>query len=128
MTVEFTNLETLAEKNRDLMLSDDLATQKSGYENATPEEILHRLTEVAETYAVLAPTLPANLQYSAKKEIEFFLSIYQDKLKKSSQIHKLPQIQESVHSLSNCAGAILDELLNSKKHHHLQTFEIARAM
>lgn len=127
MTVDFTNLETLAQAELDWTLSEIFATQASQYQNATAEEILNLLAEVAETYAILAPTLPQNLEYSARKEIEFFLSLYQDKRNRLSYFQKPQHSPESVRSLSYCAGGILDELLTLKKGHYLPTFKIARA-
>lgn len=127
MTVDFTNLEILAQAELDWTLSEIFATQASQYQNATPEEILNLLAEVAETYAILASTLPQNLEYSARKEIEFFLSLYQDKRNKLSYFQKSQHSQESVRSLSYCAGGILNELLSLKKGHYLPKFKIVRA-
>ncbi len=127
MTVDFTNLEILAQTELEWTLGEIFATQALEYQNATPEEILNRLAEVAENYTILAPTLPQNLEYSARKEIEFFLSLYQDKRNKLSYFQKPQYSQESVRSLSYCAGGILEELLTLKKGHYLPTLKIARA-
>ncbi|MFB2918830.1 MULTISPECIES: hypothetical protein [Aerosakkonema] len=125
MTVQFTDLEILAQHGLDLKPIEVLAKQVLQYQDATPQEILELLEEVAHSYAVLAPTLSPNLRYSARKEIEFFAFLYQDSLKKLTNPHKVRESQESVQSLSHCVRAIVDDLLNSKKCQTLQTFEIA---
>ena len=127
MTVQFTDLEALAQLGFDLTPIDVLAKQALQYHDAPPEEILELLEEVAQTYVVLAQTLSPKLRYSARKEIEFLAFLYQDSLRKSTSPHKVQNSQESVLSLSHSVCAIVNELLNSKKCQALQIFQIVRA-
>ena len=78
---EFRDLEALAQQDIDSMLLQELAAKKPQYQDAIPEEILDLLEEAAETYAIMAPALPPGLGNTAKKEIEFFISLYQDRIK-----------------------------------------------
>lgn len=126
MTVQFTELEALVQPDLDINPVEVMAARTRQYQDATPEEIFDFLQDVAETYALLEPTLSPKLRNSAKQEIEFFLSLYQDSLQRTSHLQKAPQSQGSVKFLSQCAYAIVNELLNSKKYYKLPTFEIAK--
>ncbi len=95
MTVDFRDLEALAFQNLDLPLFEVLASRKKQYQDATPEEILDLLEEAAQTYAIVAPTLPSCLQNSAKKEIAFFLELYFDNLI-NSRTTQNPQLPENM--------------------------------
>jgi hypothetical protein len=80
MTVDFRELEALAFQNLDLPLFKVLASRQEQYQDVTPAQILDLLEEAAQSYAIVAPTLPFCLQNIARKEIEFFLELYLDSL------------------------------------------------
>ena len=86
MTVEFRELKAFAEQNPNLTLSETLESKRQQYTDVIPEEILELLEEAFETYAMLAPSLPPTLQDIAVKEIDFFMSLYQDKSRDSIHI------------------------------------------
>jgi hypothetical protein len=94
MTVDFRDLEALAFQNLDLPLFKVLASRQEQYQNVTPAEILDLLEEAAQTYAIVAPTLPSCLQKTARKEIAFFLELYVDSLINSG-ITQNPQPPEN---------------------------------
>jgi len=94
MTVDFRDLEALAFQNLDLPLFKVLASRQEQYQNVTPAEILDLLEEAAQTYAIVAPTLPSYLQNTARKEITFFLELYVDSLINSGIIQN-PQPPEN---------------------------------
>ncbi|HAA31814.1 MAG TPA: hypothetical protein DCE56_34095 [Cyanobacteria bacterium UBA8553] len=96
MTVEFRELKALAEQNTDLPLSETLESKRQQYMDVIPEEILELLEEALETYALLAPSLPSALQDIAVKEIEFFMSLYQDKSRDALQIQNLHSLQKII--------------------------------
>ncbi len=93
MTVDFNDLKELCEQDLSLPLSEVLARRASQYRDVTPEAILPLLEQAAQTYEVMAPTLPQRLRSIARKEIEFFLSLYKEKFSKyrPSQKLQLPQ-------------------------------------
>ena len=95
MTVDFRYLEALAFQNLDLPLFKVLASRQEQYQDVTPEEILDLLEEAAQTYAIVAPTLPCCLQNSARKEIGFFLELYLDSLI-NSRTRQNPQPRENM--------------------------------
>ena len=94
MTVDFREIKALAGQNTDLTLSETLESKRPQYRDVIPEEILELLEESLETYAMLAPSLPPTLQDIAVKEIEFFMSLYQDKSKDSLHIQNLQPHQK----------------------------------
>ncbi len=94
-TVNFTDLEALTCQNLDLPLFNVLASRREQYLDVTPAEILDLLEEAAQTYAIVAPTLPSCLKNRAKKEIAFFLELYLDSLM-NSQTTQNPQPPENV--------------------------------
>lgn len=94
MTVEFRELKALAEQNPDWALSETLESKRQQYMDVIPEEILELLEEALETYAMLAPSLPPTLQDIAVQEIEFFMSLYQDKSRESLQLQNLQPLQK----------------------------------
>ncbi len=77
------DLKALDERDFGFTTSEFLAARIAQYKDVMPEEIFDLLEEASETYALLAPTLSSHLQSMARKEIEFFRSLYQDTLKKS---------------------------------------------
>lgn len=91
MTVDFRELEALALQNLDLPLFKVLASRQEQYQDVTPAEILDLLEEAAQSYAIVAPTLPSCLQNSAKKEIAFFLELYLDSLTRNTQNSQPPE-------------------------------------
>ncbi len=92
--MEFRELKALAEQNPDSTLSETLESKRQQYMDVIPEEILELLEEALETYAMLAPSLPPMLQDIAVQEIEFFISLYQDKSRDSLQIQNLQPLQK----------------------------------
>ena len=126
MNAQFTELEALVQPELDINPVEVMAARTRQYQDATPEEIFDFLQAVAEPYALLEPKLSPKLRHSAKKEIEFFLSLYQDSLVRTSYFQKAQQSQDSVKFLSQCAYAIVKELLNSKNCYKLSTFEIPK--
>jgi hypothetical protein len=95
MTVNFRDLEALAFKSLDLPLFNVLASRQKQYQDVTPAQILDLLEEAAQTYAIVAPTLPSCLKNSAKKEIAFFLELYLDTLT-NSPTRQNPQLAETM--------------------------------
>ncbi len=93
--MDFNDLESLVEQDFSSIPAQVLETKTAQYWDAIPEEILDLLEEAAETYSVVAPTLPNRLQNTAKKEMEFFLSLYKEKVKHSPTNHK-PQPSQKV--------------------------------
>lgn len=83
MTAEFSDLEILAQQNIDLQSTKDMQTWD--YQDASLEEIVDLLEEVSEPFALLAPSLPPQLQQSARKEIEFLTSLYQQRIAELQQ-------------------------------------------
>jgi hypothetical protein len=79
--MEFRDLEAVAEQDLSLMPAWELEARTSQYQDAIPEEILDLLEEAVETYDILAPALPPRLQNTARKEIDFLISLYENKIK-----------------------------------------------
>ncbi|MCA1993494.1 MAG: hypothetical protein LDL41_15855 [Coleofasciculus sp. S288] len=104
MTVDVKDIEPLAEEELGSNLSEVLAAKIPQYQDAVPEEILDLLEEAAETYAVLASKLPYRLKNSARKEIEFFLSLYQTKIRESRPLQHPQPPQKILQLLSHCAS------------------------
>lgn len=100
MSVDFRDLETLAQQNLDSTLSEALASREEQYQDASPEEILELLEEATETFCPLAPKLPPYLQDTARKEIDFFMALYQDINRHSLQIQNPQPPQKIVNLLS----------------------------
>lgn len=92
--MEFRELKALAEQNPDWTLSETLESKRQQYMDVIPEEILELLEEALETYAMLAPSLSPTLQDIAVQEIEFFMSLYQDKSRDSLQVQNLQPLQK----------------------------------
>jgi hypothetical protein len=101
MTVEFRDLKTLAEQDIGLSLSEALALRRLQYEDVIPEEILDLLEEAAETYATLAPVLSDQLRKIARKEIDFFISLYQNKIRQHYYTQN-PQPPQKILQLLSC--------------------------
>lgn len=116
MNVEFKDLEALAKADFNSPLSEVLAERVIQYQNATPEEILDFLEEAVETYTASAPKLP--LRDITEKEIEFFVSVYENSLK------RFPHTRNR-DFLSNRACKIADNILILNKPPHRQIYEIA---
>lgn len=102
MTVDFGDLKALAEADLDSTLSEALAARIPQYQDVIPEEILDLLEEAAETYTPLAATLPHHLQKTARKEIEFLMTLYQDKIRDSLHIKNPQPPQKILQILSSC--------------------------
>ena len=83
MTTEFNELEILAQQNIDLQSTKDMQTWE--YQDASLDEIVDLLEEVSEPFALLASSLPPELQQSARKEIEFLTSLYQQRIAELQQ-------------------------------------------
>lgn len=97
------DFKALAHQELDLPLSEALAEKTQQYQDVVPEEVLDLLEEAVETYVVLEPTLPNNLRRNARKEIEFFLTLYKDKIKKYFHIQN-PQPPQKIRRLLSCFG------------------------
>lgn len=97
------NFKALADQVLDLPVSEALAEKTQQYQDVVPEEVLDLLEEAVETYVVLEPTLPNNLRRNAKKEIEFFLTLYKEKIKKYFHISN-PQPPQKIRQLLGCFG------------------------
>lgn len=95
MIGDIENLKPVDEEEFDLKLSEVLAARVKQYQDAVPEEILDLLEEAAETYAILAPLLPQRLGKAARKEIEFLVSLYKEKLRKFFHIQN-PQLPHNI--------------------------------
>jgi hypothetical protein len=80
MTVDFKDLKVLEEQDFSLTLSEVLEARALQYKDVILEEILNLLEEASEVYRSLEPTLPAHLRDTARKEIEFFLWLYQESM------------------------------------------------
>lgn len=85
---EFRDLEALAQQHLEWTLTDVLAKQMWQYHDASLEEIFDLLEGVKEAFTLLAPSLPPHLQQSAKQEIEFFTTLYRNRLNYSLQVAK----------------------------------------
>jgi hypothetical protein len=83
MILAFKDLKALDEQVFRETISEVLATRKLQYQDVISEEIFDLLEEASVTYSLLAPALSHHLRDMARTEIEFFLSLYQDSLKKS---------------------------------------------
>lgn len=103
MMADSKDFKDLAHQELILPLSEALAEKSHQYQDVIPEEVLDLLEEAVETYVVLEPTLPNNLRRNAKKEIEFFLTLYKEKLKKYFQITN-PQPPQKISRLLACFG------------------------
>ncbi len=98
------DLKALAYQELNLPLAEALKAKTQQYQDVIPEEVLDLLEEAVETYIVLEPTLPNQLRRSARKEIEFFLTLYKEKLKKYFHIPN-PQPPQKILRLLSCFGA-----------------------
>jgi len=99
MNMDFRELEAVADQDFGLILEVP-AERTSQYQDAIPEEILDLLEEAVETYDIVRPTLSQRLRKIAKKEIEFLISLYRDKIKNSQSQHKLQPPQKIIQLLS----------------------------
>lgn len=97
------DFKTLAHQEFELPLSEALAEKRHQYQDVIPEEVLDLLEEAVETYVVLEPTLPNNLRRNARKEIEFFLTLYKEKIRKYFHIQN-PQPPKKILRLLSCFG------------------------
>ncbi len=95
MTVYYRDLEAIAFQNLDLPLFKVLASRQEQYQDVTSAEILDLLEQAAQTYALVAPTLPSCLKKSATKEIGFFLELYLESLI-NSRTTQNPQPSENM--------------------------------
>ncbi|MBD2540795.1 hypothetical protein [Coleofasciculus sp. FACHB-SPT36] len=84
MTVQFKDLEAIAQQKIDLTPTAALAAQTRQYQDVPLEEIYDLLESVTEPFTVLADSLPTPLQQSARQEIEFFACLYQQRLDRPS--------------------------------------------
>jgi hypothetical protein len=104
MSVEFKTLKALAEQAFGIPLSEALMARVQQYQNVIPEEILDLLDEAAETYSSVESALPQSLRDLAKKEIEFFIRLYQDKIKNFPHIQNSQPPQKILQLLSQGAS------------------------
>ena len=104
MTVNFKDLKALTNQQLDVTVTESLAAKTSQYQDVIPEEVLDLLEEAVETYIIVAPTLPRRLRTSARKEIEFFMQLYQDKIRSSFHVQN-PQPPQKILQLLACCGS-----------------------
>ena len=102
MSMDFKDLEAVAEQDFGLMLAEVPAERTSQYQDAIPEEVLDLLEEAVETYDIVEPTLPQRLRKIARKEIEFLISLYHDKIKHAQSLHN-PQPSQKILRLLSCS-------------------------
>lgn len=101
MSVDFKTLDASAEQAVGIPLSEALATRANQYQNVIPEEILDLLEEAAEPYSSMESALPHNMRDIARKEIEFFIRLYQEKIKKFPHLQNPQPPQQILQLLSH---------------------------
>jgi hypothetical protein len=101
MDIDFKDLQACAEQDFGQMLADVPAERTSQYQDAIPEEVLDLLEEAVETYDIVEPTLPQRLRKIARKEIDFLISLYHEKIKHSQSLHN-PQQPQKIRQLLSC--------------------------
>jgi hypothetical protein len=102
MKMDFKDLEAFAEQDFGLMLAEVPVERTSQYQDAIPEEVFDLLEEAVETYDIVEPTLPQRLRRIARKEIDFLISLYHDKIKDSQSLHN-PQQPQKLLPLLSCS-------------------------
>lgn len=80
MNINFADLELLAEQSIEFDAEALLTTAKSTYEDAPLHELFDRLESAVESYTLVQVDLSTVLRDSAEQEIEFFLSLLQERL------------------------------------------------
>lgn len=101
MNMDFKDLEIFAEQDFGVMLSEIPAERTSQYQDAIPEEVLDLLEEAVETYDIVEPTLPQRLRKIARKEIDFLISLYHDKIKHAPSLQN-PQTPPKILQRLSC--------------------------
>jgi hypothetical protein len=101
MKMDFKDLEVFAEQDFGLIVGEIPAERTSQYQDAIPAEVLDLLEEAVETYDIVEPTLPQRLRKIARKEIDFLISLYQDKIKHASSLQN-PQTPQKILKLLSC--------------------------
>lgn len=104
MTEDLKILKAISEQELDTTLSEALAARIPQYQKVSAEEILDLLEAAVETYALLKEALSPRLRHIARKEIDFFLGVYQDNVTSSRPIHNPQPPQKVVDLLSRCAS------------------------
>lgn len=104
MTVDSKDLKILANQELDSTISEALAAKMPQYHDVIPEEVLDLLEEAVETYVIIAPTLSSYLRGVAKKEIEFFIRLYQDKIRNTLHIQNPQPPQKILQLLAGCGA------------------------
>lgn len=80
MSVDFTDLELLAQTPIEFVPQEQLNQAAAQYDNAPLQELFDLLESAVDSYTLIRNSLTVPLQASAEKEIEFFLSLLQDRL------------------------------------------------
>lgn len=101
MKMDFNDLEFFAEQDFSLTLVEIPAERTFQYQDAIPEEVLELLEEAVETYDIVEPTLPQRLRKIARKEIDFLISLYHDKIKQAPSLQN-PQTSQKILQLLSC--------------------------
>lgn len=101
---DFQELEALAEQDLDLTLAEVLTVRARHYRDVIPEEILDLLEEAVEIYEILAPTLSRHLRNSARKEIKFFIWLYQEQVREFRHKQNPHPPQKILQLLSDCSS------------------------
>jgi hypothetical protein len=104
MMADFPELEALAEQDLDLTLAEVLTVRARQYRDVIPEEILDLLEEAVEIYEILAPTLSRHLRNSAQKEINFFIWLYQEQVRKFRPKENPQPPQKILQLLAYCSS------------------------
>lgn len=97
MDLDFAELELLAQQPIDFEPQASLETAALMYEMAPLHELFDLLEAAVESYTLVRASLVTTLRESAEKEIEFFLSLLQERLnlllEQSKMNHLQPQLQ-----------------------------------
>lgn len=101
MKIDFKDLEVFAEQDLGLILDEIPAERKSQYQDAIPEEVLDLLEEAVETYDIVEPTLPQRLRKIARKEIDFLIALYHDKIRYTPSLQN-PKTPQKILQLLSC--------------------------
>lgn len=101
MNMDFKDLEAFAEQDFSQMVADVPAERTFQYQDAVPEEVLDLLEEAVETYDIVEPTLPQRLRKIARKEIDFLIALYHEKIKHSPCLQTSQQPQK-IRQLLSC--------------------------
>jgi hypothetical protein len=81
MDIDFAELELLAQHPIEFESGEWLKLAAQQYETSAIQELFELLESAVESYTLVRADLATGLRESAEKEIEFFLSLLQERLK-----------------------------------------------